>query len=675
MTRFMVFDRFGTYLRELTQVTAAKRVRKTDGTNSLAVTSLVEVEKGNRIVFSDNNGVFHEYIVTQPSVERSGSVPVYSFNATDSIKELDLKYVDDKRINGGTWLEALQKAIDGTRWEAGNVATGTVTTNYYHISALKALQTFLSKAGTEFATRVELSADKNSIAHRYIDIGTLGGQTSKRFQYGSDLTSIKRTVSADNVYTRLYGYGKGLASTDAEGNETGGYGRKIDFADVNDGKPYVQDDEALNLWGVVGPDGTKVHAEGVVDFPDCEDKNELLALTKAALAQSAQPKVSYTADVAALRSASFDVLNINLGDSVQIVDTSFTPTLRLSGRVTGIEDDPTGDINSMKLTLGNLFQSYTQQQRATQDTVSQLVSSSSSITSAAGITPQYVQGIIDGINTNMNVLGGNTYLTSGEGIISYNKPLGEDPTEAVRMSNGLVQASSAKSSTGEWQWITVSDGKGIPATAITSGTLTGIPYRSAASGARLELEQTAQGGGMYFKNDSGVVTAAVKAVTGGLILQAGIMQLNDVNAAGGFSMFSVDGATETNGVSPDSDGAFPVTPRDSKGATVAAVSSGRATVLVDGWYEVNALVQARRTGGNNNAIFSYASSNTSTIPLGPYKLSLKPETPNTWVEAYMPTMQLYLNAGDTVYVTSNNSDYEFGPDTCLWLFRHPFGNL
>lgn len=471
MTRFAVYDRFGNYKHDLVNVVQCKRTRKTDGTNTLSITCLNTVDKDDRIVFKDPEGKYREYIVTQPSLERAGTIPVSSFNAVDSIKELDLKYVDDKRINNGTFTEAVTKAIEGTRWELGTIASGTVQTNYYHVSALNALQTFLKAAGVEFDTEVKPSVDMTHIEHRLINVGRLGSESGKRFEYGSDLQSIKRTVSADNVYTRLYGYGKGLATTDDEGNATGGYGRKIDFASVNNGKKYVEDATALQQWGVVGPDGTKVHAEGTVEFPDCEDPSELLALTKAALKESVVPKVSYTADVAALQLANFDIQQLHLGDGVQIVDTTFNPTLRLSGRVLAIEDDPTGGITSMKITLGNIVQSYTQRNNELNSTVSQLWSSSGAVNDVVNAKPGYMQQVVDGLNQVLNATGGWTYMTPGEGIIVYNKPIEQNPDKAIQLGGGYFRIANSKKADGSWDWKTFGTGDGFLADLIVAGKL------------------------------------------------------------------------------------------------------------------------------------------------------------------------------------------------------------
>lgn len=208
-----------------------------------------------------------------------------------------------------------------------------------------------------------------------------------------------------------------------------------------------------------------------MEFPDCEDPSELLALTKAALKESVVPKVSYTADVAALQLANFDIQQLHLGDGVQIVDTTFNPTLRLSGRVLAIEDDPTGDITSMKITLGNIVQSYTQRNNELNSTVSQLWSSSGVVNDVVNAKPGYMQQVVDGLNQVLNATGGWTYMTPGEGIIVYNKPIDQNPDKAIQLGGGYFRIANSKKADGSWDWKTFGTGDGFLADLIVAGKL------------------------------------------------------------------------------------------------------------------------------------------------------------------------------------------------------------
>ena len=65
----------------------------------------------------------------------------------------------------------------------------------------------------------------------------------------------------------------------------------------------------------------KVHRFGQVTFSDCEDAEELLALTKAALVDAVSPKVSYEVDVALIDGG----VPVFLGDDVAAIDSSRSP--------------------------------------------------------------------------------------------------------------------------------------------------------------------------------------------------------------------------------------------------------------------------------------------------------------------------------------------------------------
>ena len=67
---------------------------------------------------------------------------------------------------------------------------------------------------------------------------------------------------------------------------------------------------------------------GQVTFSDVTDPVRLLALTRVALAEAVQPKVSYEVDAAAL-----DGGDAALGDTVAVIDTSRDPEWRLRARV------------------------------------------------------------------------------------------------------------------------------------------------------------------------------------------------------------------------------------------------------------------------------------------------------------------------------------------------------
>lgn len=475
--RYMIFDRWGNPLGDLPYAIKAIRTRATDGTDTLDITTIGEINKDERIVFKDSLNRWAEYLCQSTQTARAAGMPVTVAYCTGSIAELSRTYIEDKRNRNANAKACLAKALEGTRWAVGTVETGTLTgtadLSFYHCTVLEAIQKTADTYGLEVQTEVQPDPTGNRIGRRIIHLVEHRGSanTTKRFEYGKDLTQIKRDIDSGDVITRLYGWGKGIEQTNDQGEATGGYSRKISFADVNNGKPYVQDDQALANWGIPGPDGTRHHSEASVDFPDCEDPQELLNLTKAALKTRATPVVSYTADVTALGQAGYSAEGTDVGDSVQIIDTSFAAPLRLEGRILQIEEDLAGSLADTKITLGNIRQSYTQRLAAQQQALDKLVSNSGAWNSAAGGTGPYMKDLIDRINQIMNATGGYTYLKPGQGIYVYDKPEDQNPTQCIHIGGGYWRIADHKKPNGDWDFRSLANGKGIFADTVFTGRL------------------------------------------------------------------------------------------------------------------------------------------------------------------------------------------------------------
>ena len=475
--RYMIFDRWGNPLGDLPYVIKAIRTRATDATDTLDITTIGEINKDERIAFKDSMGRWAEYLCQSTQTARAAGMPVTVAYCTGSIAELSRTYIEDKRNRNANAKACLAKALEGTRWAVGTVETGTITGTanlaFYHCTALDAIQKTADTYGLEVQTEYQPDPTGNRIGRRIIHLVEHRGSTNtkKRFEYGKDLTQIKRDIDSGDVITRLYGWGKGIEQTNDQGEATGGYSHKISVADVNNGKPYVQDDQALANWGIVGADGTRRHSEAAVDFPDCEDPKELLNLTKNALKTRTTPVVSYTADVTALGQAGYDPEGADVGDGVQIIDTSFTTPLRLEGRILQIEEDLAGSLADTKITLGNIRQSYTQRLAAQQQALDKLVSNSGAWNSAAGGTGPYMKDLIDRINQIMNATGGYTYLKPGQGIYVYDKPEDQNPTQCIHIGGGYWRIADHKKANGDWDFRSLANGKGLFADTIFTGRL------------------------------------------------------------------------------------------------------------------------------------------------------------------------------------------------------------
>lgn len=471
--RITVCDRWGNPIDDLDNVTRAIRTRSVDGTDTLDLTLLDAIGKDERIVLRDGMGRWCEYIVQETDTVREDGRPVTTANCSNSMCVLSRCWIEDRRPSGNA-SACLSVALEGTGWEPGTVQAGTVKPDaaptFYHCSVLDAIQSIADAYGLEIQTEVQPDSNGNRIGRRIIHmLDQRGNHTaSKRFEYGKDLAGITRTVDPSDVVTRLYGWGKGVETGD---DDTGGYGRKLDFSEVNNGLKYVEDKQATDEWGIPGPGGVRLPSVGSVEFGECEDPDELLRLTRDQLKTMSQPVVSYEADVVALGASGIDPEGVDVGDVVQIVDTTFTPDLRLDGRILQIEENLAGGAADTTITLGNIGTTWTQRLAAQQQALDKLVSNSGAWDSAAAGTGPYIGDLIDRVNQVMNATGGYVYLVPGQGIYVYDRPIDQNPTQAIQIGGGYWRIADKRKSDGDWDWRSLANGHGIFADTIFTGKL------------------------------------------------------------------------------------------------------------------------------------------------------------------------------------------------------------
>ena len=147
---------------------------------------------------------------------------------------------------------------------------------------------------------------------------------------------------------------------------------------------------------------TAIHpAEGIYKNGDCEDKQQLLDETKAELKRRSTPTVSYEADVLTLTKAGMDTAGVALGDRVLLVDTTFTPDLRLAGRVLQLEEDLLDPALTV-ITIGNIIERFTASSRSAEQRLDRVIagtatwqSTSQQVTQNASKWDQVAQTVVD----------------------------------------------------------------------------------------------------------------------------------------------------------------------------------------------------------------------------------------------------------------------------------------
>lgn len=344
-----LFDRFDGRLGILPAVGAVTHTEELGGEDTIEFDCALAPEKGERLLWRDpTDGVWREHVVVRTDEPLGGPAHVY---AESSLCELLGDFVEEIQLVNKTSAQALSSVLGVTRWSAGEVGVGDAARGclLYHVNALAALRRVEEVWGGE-AEAVIAVAD-GRVASRTVRLPARRGTwRGARFSYGKTLAACTRTVLEDEVFTALYGYGKGLPIYDEQGVATGGFTRRLTFGSVNNDVNWVGDDAARQTWGRPDGLGGKAHRFGHVVFPDCEDATELKALTIAALAAACEPRVSYEVDVAAVDGGA----GVRLGDDVAVIDSSRSPEWHLRARCVRRVRELGVGAPSVRLTLGTV---------------------------------------------------------------------------------------------------------------------------------------------------------------------------------------------------------------------------------------------------------------------------------------------------------------------------------
>lgn len=470
---FTRFNRWGDNLGRLT-VSAATHTDALDGTDELNITCTEDLVKGDRVVWIDLQGVCHEHIVdTIDRVHDDDGAPETQAVCINSVNETWDDWLDDKRPSGSVSV-ALTSILADTRWEVGTCDQGgTASRTFYHESVREGLAGIIETWGGELETLI--IHDGASIVSRRVGVRAKRGNqnSAKRFTWTKDLVSVKRSVASDNPKTRVYGYGKGVET------ESGGYGRRLTFGDINGGKDYVEDADATAVWG--HPDGEGGILPAVASYVNeqCEDAAQLLQETKDYLEQAKEPKVTYTASVIDLYAFGRSWEGVGVGDDVAIIDKGFSAEgVRLHGRVSQIERDLlTGDAT---VTFGTLTDTMADMWQSVNNALKSNSQQNALYDAAAGTSVSWLIQLQQALNAQFNAVGTYHVETFELGEIWSNVPLNPETGLPVKATadmwainvNGRGQRLAAGlTSDGQWDWRTFFTGGMVTADVINAGTM------------------------------------------------------------------------------------------------------------------------------------------------------------------------------------------------------------
>lgn len=534
MERFIRFSHQDKIIGELSQndVLTLERHEEINGEHSLEITTIQVLEKGERIIYQDARGVWREYEVVGIDEEHaSGNRLVGSYYCTWSIQP-DLLGVTVSRMPGVqspvTARVALEAALsEQTRWTVGTVTnTSTGGASMYDMDAWKALSVMVETWGGELST--SFAVDANGVTARKVDYYAQQGAhvAKRRFDFGADMKSIKRTMEDEPLYCRISPRGKG------EQTESGGYGRKITIESVNGGNDWLQYTPMVDIAKISDGNGGWQYPTLIIENGDCETPAALKTWAQSVMAEKLTPKVTYEIDVLQAAREGIDLQGISLGDYVHVVDRKFAGNgLRLEGRVVAqVVDEITGHATSV--TIGYLKKSLSTLVGASKMAVEAYERISGLQRTLA--TSDYVNNLITRLNTEINATGGYTYITPGYGIRTYDTEvsdplIGAEASKVVEIKGGSIRIADSKTAQGEWIWRTVFVSGHVAADLVTAAHLT-AGYIGSPSG-------------NYWNLDTGELRMASNATVGGKEIATSDVALSDVDVQFRYS----DSPTELTG--------------------------------------------------------------------------------------------------------------------------------
>lgn len=459
MRRVIVNDRFDGFKFELAEADVFEMVRteRVNGEHSLSITTTQVMEQGDRILMEDDLGYWHEWVVFGvDEAHQSGDRPIGSYYSVWSLQH-DLMGTRVSAMPGVqtpvTAAQALDSVLSGTsRWERGTVHnTATGGASMYDTDGWSAMSILIENWGGEIDSYIEMDYYPDSIGRYVVYHTQQGEQTAKRrFDFGADLKSVRRTLPDGPLYCRVTPRGRGEESGE-------GYGRKITIESVNGGLDYLTNSATVDISKLPDGNGGWEYPTIEIENSDIADPAELKDWALSVLEDYTTPKATYTVDVLQLAMEGVSVHGVSLGDAVQVVDGKLHG-LRISARVLAMtinelaHTPTTLTIGHVNAGLPDMVMSLSNSIQDVQQSVNNLGQSLS--------TADYIESLLDRINAEVNATGGYTYIVPGNGILTYDTAVADplNPVEAsqvVEVKGGTIRIANTRTSQGEWEWKTV----------------------------------------------------------------------------------------------------------------------------------------------------------------------------------------------------------------------------
>ena len=283
----------------------------------------IHVEGGNYIALR-HDGVYKLFQI----------VEVNSIHSTEHIKEAYCEMAGIELINeilratnmpATNIKQALTFALQDTDYQIGYLDSSLADVHTIELKEPTKVYNFLQNYivglfGAEISFSVEIQG--NRVVGKYVNCHAQRGMfNGVRFEYGQNVTRVKKSVDYSELATALVCQGKNGTTISS-----------VEEADKPLGQDWIGDENAYLTYSKNGQ-----HIFDIFKF-DTESPAELLREARKELANRCTPKFKYEVDVELLGA------EVNIGDTVYVVDNEFNPPLHLSARVSQLQictTDPT----------------------------------------------------------------------------------------------------------------------------------------------------------------------------------------------------------------------------------------------------------------------------------------------------------------------------------------------
>lgn len=452
-------------------------------------------EDGNEHIIEENMVVFkdgdvHRLVIIKEICDIHGEDFIKEVFCEDSYIELyDEVILEEMQSDVSLELdEALNHILQNTRWTMGEVDDVNrikLNPEYKAKTVLEGINLLLNAYDVEVDFKVEFVG--NQITRRLVTMKRqLGRDLGKRIEFGKDMESVKRTTNTGDIKTAVIPFGKIDEETQQPltiadvvwTKEKNGLDKPL-------GQVYLEDPEATEVWGYKGENGQKRPRWIAIQYDDVDDPNELIKYANLQLASHKKPSVTYEVEAVdlykLLDDEDYSFETVEIGDTVAIIDHDFNPPLTLTSRVIKIEENFSQTNTERKITLGSHIGSIVDKDVKTQ--VNELGAAVGSVnvdlsgihTALESLNKKTGTGVWSQIEAINQILFGSTtgyhYMSEGDGIWIYDKPLNQNPTKALALKGGSLGLAQWDQQTQSWKVGTFIDGNMVNASMINTGFL------------------------------------------------------------------------------------------------------------------------------------------------------------------------------------------------------------